>query len=194
MPYQRNVSKHLDLNPLILKFKPPHDKTSTMTVRPAKTQIILDIRPAWLESSLSTWGNIGALATHWEHSEDSDHPGHPTAKTPIRLGGHAILLVLSWGGLFDIAPTCWHDIIINRSDRYGRYWKVTEPKTDKVALQLYMLYILIIYVFKVFEYTWQIVSVVYSLEYSCTGFTLSSNIMVDRFQAILTCRSVHLWL
>ena len=32
---------------------------------PAKTQV-------WSESSLSTWGKLGSLATHWEHSEDSD--------------------------------------------------------------------------------------------------------------------------
>ena len=33
-------------------FEPPHDKTNKMTVRPAKTQISLGIRPVWSESSL----------------------------------------------------------------------------------------------------------------------------------------------
>ena len=31
---------------------------------PAKTQISLGIRPVWSESSLSTWRNLGSLATH----------------------------------------------------------------------------------------------------------------------------------
>ena len=33
------------------------------------------ICPVWLESSLSAWRNLGSLATHWVHSEDSDQPG-----------------------------------------------------------------------------------------------------------------------
>ena len=34
-------------------IEPQHDKTNKMTVRPAKAQIILDIRPVWSESLLS---------------------------------------------------------------------------------------------------------------------------------------------
>ena len=44
-------------------------------MRPAKTQITLGIRPVWSESSLSAWSNLGYLATHWAHSEDSDQTG-----------------------------------------------------------------------------------------------------------------------
>ena len=33
-------------------IEPRHDKTYKMNVRPAKTQISLDIRPVWSESSL----------------------------------------------------------------------------------------------------------------------------------------------
>ena len=33
------------------------------------------IRPVWSESSLSAWRNLGSLATHWGHSEDSDQTG-----------------------------------------------------------------------------------------------------------------------
>ena len=44
-----------------------------MTVRPAKTQISLGMCPVWSESSLSAWRKLGSLATHWVHSEDSDH-------------------------------------------------------------------------------------------------------------------------
>ena len=43
---------------------PPHDKTNNMTVC-----------PTWSASSLSTWRNLGSLATHWAHWEDSDQTG-----------------------------------------------------------------------------------------------------------------------
>ena len=35
-----------------VSFEPRHDKTNKMSVRPAKTQISLGIRPVWSESSL----------------------------------------------------------------------------------------------------------------------------------------------
>ena len=38
---QRNMPK----NDTVKTFEPPHDKTNKMTVRPAKTQISLSIRP-----------------------------------------------------------------------------------------------------------------------------------------------------
>ena len=50
--------------------EPPHDKTNKITVRPAKTQISLDIRPVRSGSSLSARRKIGSLATHWAHSDD----------------------------------------------------------------------------------------------------------------------------
>ena len=50
-------------------------KQTKWPVRPAKTSISLGIRPVWSESSLSAWRNIGSLATHWVHSEDSDQTG-----------------------------------------------------------------------------------------------------------------------
>ena len=58
-----------------------HEKNCIVTkptkwhVRPAKTQISLDIRPVWSKSSLSAWRKLGSLATHWEQSEDSDQTG-----------------------------------------------------------------------------------------------------------------------
>ena len=70
-------------------FEPRHDKTNKMSVRPAKTQISLVIRPVWSESSLSAWRNLGSLATHWAHREDSDQTGRTL-----------ILLVLSCRGSF----------------------------------------------------------------------------------------------
>ena len=56
--------------------EPQHDKTNNVSVRPAKTQISLGIRPVWSESSLSAWRKLGSLA-----------PMKRTAKTLIRLGG-----------------------------------------------------------------------------------------------------------
>ena len=77
----------LHTNPITLNFEPPHDKTNKMTVRPAKTQISLGIRPVWSESSLcaqrvakdpsflradsedwSDWADVQAdLSLRWAH-------------------------------------------------------------------------------------------------------------------------------
>ena len=52
--------------------EPPHDKTNKMTVRPAKTQISLGIRPVWSESSLCVqWVAKDPNFLHAD-SEDSD--------------------------------------------------------------------------------------------------------------------------
>ena len=40
-----------------------------MSVRPAKTQISLGIRPVWSESSLSAWRKLGSLANHWADAQ-----------------------------------------------------------------------------------------------------------------------------
>ena len=54
---------------------PPHDKTNKMTVRPAKTQISLGIRPVWSESSLcAQWVAQDPSFLH-APSEDSDQTG-----------------------------------------------------------------------------------------------------------------------
>ena len=79
-PSFSNSCKHVKVN------EPPHDKANKMTVHPAKTQTSLGIRPVWSESSLSAWKNLGSLATHWAHIEDSD-----------QTGCTATLLVLSCG-------------------------------------------------------------------------------------------------
>ena len=50
----------------------PCDKTNKMTVRPAKTQISLGIRPDRSESLLSTRRKLRTLAPIWVHREDSD--------------------------------------------------------------------------------------------------------------------------
>ena len=45
-------------------------KPTKWHVHPANSQISLGIRPVWSESSLSAWGKLGSLATHWVHRED----------------------------------------------------------------------------------------------------------------------------
>ena len=42
-------------------------KPTKWHVRPSKTQISLDIRPVWSESSLSVYTNIGSLTTYGAH-------------------------------------------------------------------------------------------------------------------------------
>ena len=54
------------------KIEPPRDKTNKMSVRPAKTQISLGIRPVWSESSLcAQWVAKDPSFLH-ANSEDSD--------------------------------------------------------------------------------------------------------------------------
>ena len=43
----------LNLPVHLMLYKPRHDKTNNVAVRPAKTQISLGICPVWSESSLS---------------------------------------------------------------------------------------------------------------------------------------------
>ena len=75
-------------------IEPRHDKTNKMTVRPAKTQISLGIRPVWSESSLSAWSKLGSFATHWANSEDSDQTVQMSRLIRVFAGRTLILLVL----------------------------------------------------------------------------------------------------
>ena len=47
-----NENRFLKILQYCLQLEPPRDKTNKVTVRPAKTQISLGIRPVWTESSL----------------------------------------------------------------------------------------------------------------------------------------------
>ena len=75
-----------------------HDKTNKVSVRQAKTQISLGVRPVWSVSSLSAWRNLGPLVTHWAHSEDSDQTGLMPRLIWVFAGRTLILLVLSCRG------------------------------------------------------------------------------------------------
>ena len=69
-----------------------------MTLRPAKTQISLGIRPVWSESSLcAQWIAKDQSFLHAD-SEDSDQTGRMPRLIWVFAGRTVILLVLSWGG------------------------------------------------------------------------------------------------
>ena len=85
---------------LVSWYEPPHDKTNKMSVRPAKTQISLGIRPVWSETSLSAWWKLGSIATHRAHSEDFGQTGRIPSWSESLLGAQSFFLVLSWGGSY----------------------------------------------------------------------------------------------
>ena len=99
---EHNVTLLVAFYTYVIKFtyEPPLGKTNKMDVRPAKTQISLGIRPVWSESSLSAWRKLGSLATHWEHSKDSDQTGRMPRLVWVFAERTFILLVLSWGGSY----------------------------------------------------------------------------------------------
>ena len=79
-------------------YEPRHDKTNKMSVCPAKTQISLNMRPVWSESS---------LCAHWvakdpsflrADSEDSDQTGRMPRLIWVFAGRtcHFVWFVMSW--------------------------------------------------------------------------------------------------
>ena len=60
-------------------------KSTKWPLRPANTQINLGIRPVWSESSMSAWGNLGSLATHYAHSDDWSDWADAQADLSLRL-------------------------------------------------------------------------------------------------------------
>ena len=80
------TSKHWFLKHF--NIKPPYDKTNKMTVRPAKTQISLGIRPVWSESSLcAQWVAKDPSFLHAD-SEDSDQTGRMPMLIWVFAGAH----------------------------------------------------------------------------------------------------------
>ena len=79
-------------------LEPPHDKTNKMTMRTAKTQISLGIRPVWSQSSLcAQWVAKNPSFLHAD-SEDSDQTGRMPRLIWVFAGRTLILLVLSCRG------------------------------------------------------------------------------------------------
>ena len=70
-----NASENDRIEGIQTEFETSHDKTNKMTVRPAKTQINLGIRPVWSESSLcAQWVAPDPSFLHAD-SEDSAQTG-----------------------------------------------------------------------------------------------------------------------
>ena len=64
-------------------LEPRHDETNKMSVRPAKTQISLGIRPVWSESSLSVqWI---AKDPRFLHADSEDWSHWANAQADLRL-------------------------------------------------------------------------------------------------------------
>ena len=74
-------------------YEPLHDKASSVSVRPAKTQISLGIRPVWSESLLSAWRNLGSLPN--ERTVKTDQTGRMSRLIWVFSGRILIVLVLS---------------------------------------------------------------------------------------------------
>ena len=107
-------------------YEPPHDKTNKLTVRPAKTQNSLGIRPVWSESSLcAKWVAKDPSFLHAD-SEDSD----PTGR----------MLSLRWAHM----PFCWfcheaaHIAQDIKRDRDTNHKYVKLAKSQKTALSQLM--------------------------------------------------------
>ena len=87
---------------LIFIIEPPRDKTNKMTMRPAKTQISLGIRPVWSESSLCARRIAKDPSFLHADSEDSGQTGRMPRLIWIFAGRTVILLVLSRGGSYGV--------------------------------------------------------------------------------------------
>ena len=77
------------------------------------------LRSAWAsaqsdQSSLSAWRNLGSLATHWAHSEDSDQIGRMPRLIWVVAGRTFTVLVLSCRG--SIMP--WMSQNVTRSHAF----------------------------------------------------------------------------
>ena len=81
-----------------MRLKPRHDKTNKMSVRPAKTQIGLGVRPVWSESSLcAQWVAKDPMFLHADN-DDSDQTGRMPRLIWVFAGRTLILFVLSCRG------------------------------------------------------------------------------------------------
>ena len=121
----------------MIPFELRHDKTNNVAVRPAKTQISLGIRPVWSESSLSTWRQLGSLATHWMHSEDWSDWADAQADLSLRWAHtHFVGFVMSWlisiCLLYHVFCCCfyWDFTARHNYEQVGRKWKILKNITE----------------------------------------------------------------
>ena len=141
-------------------YQPPLYKTNKMTLRPAKTQISLGIRPVWSVfvvrmndhfvlsyplralqrrwsgSSLSAWRKLGSLPTHWAQGKTLIRLGGCWGWSESSLGAHAILLGLSWGGLKCVCSwTCHHICAFVLRIVCTRKYEPRHDKTNEVTVR-----------------------------------------------------------
>ena len=81
-----------------IRNEPRHDKTNKVSVRPAKTQISLGIRPVLSAFSLCAQGVAKDPSFLHVDSKDSDQTERMPRLIWVFAGRTVILLVLSWGG------------------------------------------------------------------------------------------------
>ena len=123
--YHRTFFKVFIWFSVLQTIEPPHDKTNNVVVHPAKTQISLGIRPVWSESSLSAWGKLASLATHWVHSKDSDQTGRMPRLIWVFTGRTLTLLVLSRGSsIYENRPHYDIDLCDMRKMRCWSAWPI----------------------------------------------------------------------
>ena len=106
-----------------------HDKTNKTSVRPAKTQMSLGIRPVWSESSqCAQWVAEDPRFLHAD-SEDSDQTGRMPRLIWAFAGRTAMLLVLSCRGSYNkqnprilsfILRQMYREVIIH--EWTSKYW------------------------------------------------------------------------
>ena len=109
-----------------LRIEPPRDKTNKMTVRPAKIQISLGIRPVWSEPSLCThWVAKDPSFLHAD-SEASDQTGQMPRLIWVFAGRTTTLLVLSWG----ISILFEWGLRVQSRRCIWIYWTFTRPETN----------------------------------------------------------------
>ena len=114
-------------------IEPRHDKTNKVTMRPAKTQISLGIRPVWSESSLcAQWVAKDPSFLHAD-SEDSDQTGLMPRLIWVIAGRTHILLVLSCRGSISVplSSSC-HQIKERQHDKTNNV--AVHPAKTQISL------------------------------------------------------------
>ena len=79
------------------QYEPPHDKTNKMTMRPAKIQISLGIRPVWSETSLCA--QRVAKDPSFLHADSEDWSDREDAQADVSLPwahSHFVGFVMRW--------------------------------------------------------------------------------------------------
>ena len=111
-----------------------------LTVRPAKTQISLGIRPVCSESSLSAWRKLGSLATHWAHSKDWSDWADAQVDLSLRWAhNHFVGFVMR-------RLNCRTNIpVISDQRKIVRSLRLRFVKATKFGITDYCFYILMIY-------------------------------------------------